>query len=171
MVVRKRLDIEMLGLAFVTTTVRDWRPIFLNNEMAIMALHQLSETVKYYGESIGVYCLMPSHLHAIIKLGNIKNLSKIIGSFKSLSSRRIKDQFPDSISNWPNANGSFHLWKARFDDFIIRDVEQLKVKMNYIHENPVRAKLVEKAIDWKYSSARAWLLDEKGIIEIDKQIF
>lgn len=94
-----------------------------------------------------------------------------MGSFKSLSSRKIKSWFPDIFTNWPASNGLFHFWKIRFDDFIIRNLEQLKIKMDYIHDNPVRAKLVEKATDWKYSSARDWLLGEKGIIEIDKDIF
>jgi putative transposase len=171
MVIRKRLDIEMPGLAFVTTTVTDWQPIFLNENIANMALNQLSETTRFYNVSIVAYCLMPSHLHAILNMENIRILSNIIGSFKSLSSRKIKHQFPDSITGLLDSKGLFQFWKPRFDDFIIRDMEQLRVKMNYIHENPVRAKLVENATDWKYSSASDWVLSEKGIIEVDKNIF
>jgi putative transposase len=126
--------------------------------------------MKYYHVSIAAYCLMPSHLHAIINLENIMDLSAIVGSFKSLSSRRMKSQFPEAFKDWPGSEESFHLWKIRFDDFIIRDLEQFQVKMNYIHKNPVRAKLVEKATDWKYSSAGDWLLDIKGVIEIDKGV-
>ncbi|MCD6163743.1 MAG: hypothetical protein J7K40_15185 [candidate division Zixibacteria bacterium] len=40
--------------------------------------------------------------------------------------------------------------------------------MDYIHNNPVKDGFIEESIDWKYSSACDWLLDEKGFIEIEK---
>ena len=165
MVVRKRLDIERPGLVFITTTVIEWQPIFLNDEIAIMTLKQLSETIRYYNGSVGVYCLMPPHLHAIIKLNNLNSLSNVMGSFKSLSSRKIKGQFPNLFVNWPSPNGSFHFWKTRFDDFIIRNMKQLEIKMNYIHENPVKAEIVNRAEDYRYSSAIDWA-GGKGLIEV-----
>jgi len=33
-------------------------------------------------------------------------------------------------------------------------------KLNYLHENPVRKGFVTKPEDWKYSSAKNWLLDD-----------
>jgi len=170
MVIRKRLNIDIQDLAFVTTTVRNWDTIFSHDGPAELTLRQLAETTSFYKSSIIAYCLMPSHLHAIINLMNIKDLSKLIGSFKSLSSRLIKEQYPKLVIEELIPANSFHLWKPRFDDFILRNIEQLRIKMTYIHENPVRARFVENPADWKYSSARDWLLDEKGIIEIDKRI-
>ena len=168
MVIRRRLKTDVPGLAFITTTVKDWRPIYTNECMADIVIHQLKETANYYNVSVVSYCLMPSHLHLIIDLANINDLSMIIGSFKSLSARKLKALFGDYLKFWPGIEDSFHLWKPRFDDFIIRNRDQMMVKINYIHENPVRAKLVRNAIDWKCSSARDWLLNEKGLIEIAK---
>jgi putative transposase len=56
----------------------------------------------------------------------------------------------------------------RFDDVIIYGRKQFRVKLNYIHGNPVKAGLVANAIDYKYSSAKDWLTDQKGPIDIDK---
>jgi hypothetical protein len=39
-------------------------------------------------------------------------------------------------------------------------------KLNYIHENPVRAGIVDKAEDYLYSSARTLILNKKGLIPI-----
>jgi len=47
--------------------------------------------------------------------------------------------------------------------------KQLRIKMAYIHNNPVRAALVESADDWLYSSAVDWLTTGKGLIEIDQE--
>jgi len=45
-------------------------------------------------------------------------------------------------------------------------------KVNYIHLNPVRAKLVERAIDYHWSSARIWQRipndDEPLMVYIDR---
>ena len=47
-----------------------------------------------------------------------------------------------------------------------RDKDELLRFIDYAHENPVRAGLVESPTDWEWSSAREWLLDLKGIIPI-----
>lgn len=44
--------------------------------------------------------------------------------------------------------------------------EILKQKMDYVHENPVRAGFVEKAEDWVYSSAADYYANRKGLIEL-----
>ena len=46
--------------------------------------------------------------------------------------------------------------------------EIMKKKIEYIHYNPVRKGLVEKAEDWKYSSAGDYQLDRKGLLDIVK---
>ena len=42
--------------------------------------------------------------------------------------------------------------------------------IEYIHNNPVRAGLVEKAIDWKYSSARDWAGFPNVILPVDRTV-
>jgi putative transposase len=170
MVIRKRLDAVISGLAYLTTTVKNWLPVFTHDGASEFTLRQLAETVSYHETSVVAYCLMPSHLHAILHLNDIRILSDLMGSFKSLSSKRLKKEFPGLFGDEALWGKPFHLWKPRFDDFIIRDLEQFRIKMNYIHENPVRAGLVGNATDWRYSSASDWLLDRKGIIEIDKSV-
>jgi hypothetical protein len=54
-------------------------------------------------------------------------------------------------------NGRFVFWKQRFDDLVIWLEKQFRIKVDYIHNNPVKAGLVERAVDYPYSSARDWL--------------
>jgi putative transposase len=169
MVVRKRLNLDCGGLAYVTTTVKDWIPVFGDEEAATAALGQLAETTKFFGATIDGYVLTPSHLHWIIRLPMTSELSPLVKSFKSLSSRKMKALKIAKFRPLFHEAGSFRLWKPRFDDFIIRTPEQFLVKLNYIHENPVRAGLVETAIDYKYSSAADWLDERRGLIEINKE--
>jgi putative transposase len=40
-------------------------------------------------------------------------------------------------------------------------------KLNYIHENPVRAGIVEEAVQYLYSSAGMYAGEKNGVLEID----
>ena len=61
---RARLDISGPCLVFVTTTVRDWIPVFGSEALAVAVLDQFSDAIKHYKVSCVAYVLMPSHLHA-----------------------------------------------------------------------------------------------------------
>jgi putative transposase len=168
MVIRKRLNLKIEGFVFITTTVRNWLPVFADDNLACLLITQFAESTVLFHSDIIAYCLMPSHLHAVVYLEKISNLSNLMGAFKSLSSRLIKSNCPDYLKTKLYYGDSFHLWKPRFDDYVFRNFDQLRIKITYIHDNPVRANLVENPIDWKYSSARDWMMDEKGIIDIRK---
>ena len=58
-------------------------------------------------------------------------------------------------------------WMKRFDDEVIRNQNMFLVKLNYIHNNPVKSGLVEKPEDYKYSSARNYLLDDHSVLFVD----
>lgn len=44
------------------------------------------------------------------------------------------------------------------------------VKLHYIHDNPVEAGLVTKAENYKYSSARNYILDDHSILKVDTSL-
>lgn len=155
-------------MVFITTTVKDWLPIFALESVADTTIAQFSETIQIFKVSLMGYVLMPSHLHALIGFPDVEKLSKFVQGFKSLSSRRIKLLKLTEYNERLYANGTFRLWKPRFDDVIIAGEKQFKIKLEYIHNNPVKAGLVGQATDWKYSSATDWYDNRQGLIKIDK---
>ena len=52
------------------------------------------------------------------------------------------------------------IWQASFYDFNIESPDILNEKLEYMHNNPVEAKLSEYAVDWHWSSARFYELNE-----------
>ena len=90
MVIRTRLPISGRAIVFVTTTVKDWAPVFNMEEVAQAVLTQFAEALEYYRISLVGYVLMPSHLHALLGLKQIESLSRFMQSFKILSSKRVK---------------------------------------------------------------------------------
>lgn len=55
----------------------------------------------------------------------------------------------------------------RFDDEVIRNQKMFWTKLKYIHNNPIKAGLAEKPEDFKYSSARNYVLKDHSIIPVD----
>lgn len=168
MVVRKRLELSGPAMAFVTTTIRNWNPIFADDNLARMALEQLRETLAFYKVLVAAFVLMPSHLHALLGFKKIEELSKVIQSFKGLTAKKLRPIMPQN--KFPNfyQGEQFNLWRPRFDELIVWSEKQFNVKINYIHNNPVKAGLCDLAVDFRYSSAADWIKGENGIIRVDK---
>ena len=99
--------------------------------------------------------------------------------WKSLSARFIVDYLTQLNSHWLTVFGNnaqiferqnvekYQVWRPRFDDFAIRTPEQFKTKLNYIHENPVRSGLVRRSEDYPYTSARDYMANKNGHVNVD----
>jgi putative DNA methylase len=94
-----------------------------------------------------VWVVMPNHVHVMIEIFEGWPLDKILHSWKSYTA--------NEANKFLQRKGKF--WFREYFDRYIRDERHFANAVNYIHENPVKAGLVEKAEDWPYSSARFWL--------------
>jgi len=112
---------------------------------------------------------MPSHLHALMGFRHVEQLSKFMQSFKILSSKRIKELDLGTFHDQLWHNGNFRLWKPRFNDLVITSEKQFRIKLDYIHNNPIKAGLATRAGDWRYSSASEWSHDRPGMIKVDRE--
>jgi len=145
---RLRSQIKTPNLFFVTTTFVD-RTRMLNEERLYDEVENLLFSVAFAKiDSLMGYILMPSHVHLLAgcSLGGLQ-LSEFMRSFKSLVARQV---FPGVAS----------VWMKRFDDLIIKTDRQFQIKLNYIHNNPVRVGLVDSPVKWRWSSVRFWIGDE-----------
>ena len=152
------------SIVFVTTTVFEWKSVLTQNKVVQIFINELNNLTNLYEISIISYVIMPSHIHLLLGFPKVEILSKMIQMFKSITSRQVKElKIPELKEN------DYKLWKPRFDDLIITTDNQVKIKMEYIHNNPVKAGLVTRAEDWMYSSAVDWLTDRSGLVGIDKE--
>jgi len=87
---------------------------------------------------------MPNHVHIVIQLLGDKPLSKIIWNWKSYTSKAILKLHPEQDSP---------VWMRDYWDRYIRNENHLAASIEYIHNNPVKAGLVENITDWPWSSA------------------
>ncbi|MFH1366694.1 MAG: transposase [Patescibacteria group bacterium] len=104
------------------------------------------------------YVIMPNHLHLILTIGSIGNVSEIMRDFKGHTSYEINKLLK-------NKSG---FWQEDFYEHTIRNEQDFAEKMNYIHNNPVKSNFVKNPADFKYSSFRNYYLNDDSVIKIDK---
>ena len=125
---------------------------------------------------------MPSHFHIILCLHPCKGMvSDIMRDIKKYSAWDILDAIEDDgqvelVKLFRQAAVGISgqrrkLWMPRFDDQVIRSREMMLTKLEYIHANPVRAGLVTDPVDYKYSSARNYILGDQSVLEVDLEGF
>jgi hypothetical protein len=65
-------------------------------------------------------------------------------------------------------NTIYQFWQFGFHPVELHTNEMLEQRLNYLHENPVKAGLVWEPWHYKYSSAIDYYTEEKGLLEIVK---
>src|SRR5262249_15956207 len=112
-------------------------------EIAEIVLHTLLTYRDRGIYRLHQFVIMPDHIHLLITPNSNTSVEKAIQSIKGGSSHRIRKQ----------RDCRMEVWQVGLYDWTIRDYNDWQTKVEYIHENPVRAKLVQKPQDWPYSSA------------------
>jgi putative transposase len=109
-------------------------------------LDLLAAAAGRFGVEIWSYCLMPNHVHIIAVPRDADGLA------------RTFSQLHRSYTGYINARMRVtgHLWQGRFGS-VAMDEAHLLAALRYVALNPVRARLVDRAEDWQWSSTRALL--------------
>jgi putative transposase len=126
---------------FVTSNLARGAPNLSPIERDVV-LNSLNETRATHKFLLFGYVVMPDHVHALLAVIS-GSLADVMHRWKGSSARLIQ-----------KARGKRGpLWQARYFDFICRRTRDVGNKLDYIHENPVVARLVSHADEWRWSSA------------------
>jgi len=118
--------------------------VFFEKQDREFYLQLLEDKVKKYQAQVWAYCLMDNHVHLIVVPDQEKSLAAVIGETHKEYTRMINFR-----EKWRG-----YLWEGRFKSFIV-DERYLYAAIRYVERNPVRAKIVSRAEDYEWSSARA----------------
>lgn len=154
-------------LNFVTLTVVDWIDIFTRKLYGDFIIENLAYSRQEKGLEIYSYVLMPDHLHMIVKSEEIP-LTDILRDFKTFTSKKlfkmVLDNSQDSRRIWilkafrdagrnNPLNKNHQIWQNGNYPIALFSNKVIQQKVDYIHQNPVKAGLVENAEKYYYSSA------------------
>ncbi len=119
-------------------------------------LDLLAEQTLKADVAVWAYCLMPNHVHLILKPARADDLGRAVGE----THRRY--------TNFINARGRWtgHLFQSRFASVVLDDSHLIRA-VCYVSLNPVRARLVSRPEEWKWSSVRAHLAGiDDGLVKV-----
>ena len=165
---------------FITATIVDWIDVFTRKSYRDCVIECLDYCIKNKGMILYGYVIMSNHIHMIIQSEEGK-LSDLIRDFKKFTAKTILEKIqnePESRREWMlerfklatkthSRNKNYQFWQYGNHPEEIYSNKFMWSKLDYIHLNPVRAGIVEKASQYIYSSASNYINDV-GLLCIEK---
>lgn len=172
-------------LYFVTFTVVNWIDIFIRDVYRDIFYNSVRFCQTEKGLEVYAYCLMTNHIHLIIGKNGTPDLSDIVRDLKSFTAREIRKTIEnnhlESRGKWimwmmkniginNKRNKDFQFWFQHNHPIELSSNNMMQQRLNYIHNNPVKAGFVDDPCAWLHSSARDYYGVGKGRIDL-KMIF
>ena len=165
---------------FITATVVDWVDVFTRKNYRDIVIECLDFCIREKGMVLFGYVIMSNHIHMVVQSNN-GELSNLIRDFKKFTATKILEKIqsePESRREWilerfklaaesHTRNKNYQFWKYGNHPEEIYSNTFMWSKLDYIHLNPVRAGIVEKASHYIYSSASNYVSDN-GLLKIEK---
>ncbi|RJX35597.1 MAG: hypothetical protein C4525_02795 [Desulfarculus sp.] len=125
-----------------------------------------SQLSKHKGKCLG-FVVMPDHVHALVWFSSANQISSFVKQWKRLTSFWIKKNLIEKQERYlQEMSINDPVWQRRYYSFNIYSDDKIQEKLNYMHNNPVKAGLVERPEEWQFSSARHFILGQPVGVEI-----
>ena len=148
---------------YITIVTKDRLPVFRTERMKELLCNALDDARRSAEFLLFAYVIMIDHLHLLTNRPS--TTSDLLRVVKSLTARRVIDYlkangFTSSLAKLRHQererNYNYSLWQVEKNVLPVFSEGMFMQKVNYIHQNPVRAGLVERALDYRWSSFRMW---------------
>jgi putative transposase len=165
---------------FLTFTIVDWVDVFTRPVYKNVITDSLNYCIESKGLEVFSWCLMSNHLHLVCRAAENFRISEIIRDFKKYTAKNILDKLltePESRREWmlhrfefagkfDKRISKYRFWQDTNHAILLESSEMVDQKINYTHNNPVRAGIVAKPEDYLYSSASDYS-GEKGLVNVE----
>ena len=153
---------------FITFTIIEWLNVLQDDSYKMI----LVNAIKFYQQKRGLivyaYCIMPNHVHIIAQSNGEETLSEVLRDLKKYTSKEIAGKLesePDNASQLAikifviagkrlKRITKYKVWQDGNHAIVLYSNKIIWQKLNYIHNNPVKAGIVLKEEDYLFSSAR-----------------
>jgi putative transposase len=120
---------------FITTNTKNRAPVFANPAYAREAAEHIYRVQERIPFLLFGFVIMPDHVHLLLHVRAPRKISTVINTYKTGLTFQL-------------GIGAF--WQHRFD---LRISNNVAATLRYIHENPRKAGIVDRSIDYPWSSA------------------
>jgi len=168
------------GVYYITFAVVEWVDVFSRKLYTDIVLDSLKFCIENKQLKLFAWCIMSNHVHLIVQSTSGK-LSETLRDLKKFTSstiiNTIKDNKQESRKNWMlwifkkageknSRNKDYQFWQQDNQPMQLTTPAFTLEKLNYIHNNPVKAGIVEKPEDYMLSTARDYN-GMKGLLPIE----
>jgi len=164
---------------FITIVTKDRLPVFQIDTIKAITCKAIDEARQSHGFLLFAYVIMPDHMHLLTD--QPQKPSDLLRYIKGTIAHRViqylkEKDYQSSLEQlrheeWKRSH-RYSLWQQEKNVFSVISEAVFMQKVNYIHQNPTQAGLVERAIDYRWSSARRWQRcendDEPLRVDIDR---
>ena len=148
------------GTYFFTVITYKRRKIFCDPENIELLRSAFRRVIKLYPFKIDTFILVPDHLHCIWTLPEgDKDYPARWRLIKTFFTKRCQDHYKQIQSESRIKKKEQAIWQRRYWEHLIRDEEDLRKHVEYIHYNPVKHEWARAPLDWQYFSFHRYVRD------------
>ena len=169
-------------LQFITTSTYRRTKLFERDLFRWYFVQVLQQLRKETGFLLIGWVLMPEHFHLLIKPEPAQATSRFMQELKKRTAQRILStlagrppepwcrtilarlRLPPSV----HSDSRYRLWQRRFVRFNVYTEKKTRQKLDYMHGNPVKRRLVSSPDQWRWSSFRSYYLNDGSVLTMDR---
>ena len=160
---KRRRFTDQRYIHFVTFSVFKNRKLLNLDQPKRIVLGVLNHQVESIDSKCVGFVIMPDHVHSLIWLNDPKALTRFLHGWKRMSSFTIREWYKEHAPRYIADFGpGDRFWQSKSYTFHIYSERKLQEKLDYMHQNPVRAQPCRARADWKWSSAR-WYYERRSV--------
>lgn len=166
---------------YITFNIVDWVDVFIKPVYKYIIADALNDFIALRGLTVYAWCLMSNHLHLLLQAKDGTGLSMIERDFKRVTTNHILEAIemePELRRDWMLGRfehfsqslkkiEKYQVWQSCSNPEFVDFLQPLKVKehLAYVHENPVRDRIVREPEDYVFSSAGDYK-GRKGLVNV-----
>ena len=171
---------------FFTSRITENLQILRTDDFKLILVNSLGKYLDKYRVYLHGYVIMDNYFHLLISAPTAEGVKLCIQQTRSDSSYKIsrklesflETQFASEaqsalqiFAKHANENSYYAVWKEQARGVPISSSTGFKTKLDYIHDNPVKAKLVSKPLTYHFSSSMTISQCEPGMLPIKPPVF
>ena len=155
---------------FLTITILNWNRLLKNDKYKQIIITSFEYLVKQNRAKIYAFCIMDNHIHLIWQACNGYTNRQNQHCFTRFTAQHFKydllENNPDELQNYyvGAKDRQYQFWERNPLAIVLQSKDVFFQKLNYIHENPVKACICSLPEDYYFSSASFHLCGRSSFV-------
>ena len=157
---------------FLTATIYSWKDILESDRYKDIIIDSLRFLFENNKIKVFAFVIMPNHIHIIMHICEGSSTSSVQGSLLRFSANQMRKKLIEDDKKYlerfkvEKKDREYQFWKRNPLWIPVYSEKVFEQKLNYIHNNPVKAELVDRHEEYYYSSYRFYKegIDEFGFL-------